>query len=61
MSEEVQETPGAAVRNYFGALGFCVVLIGSEMIAEKGGERVVLGATLVAAGFPIFLSAVLWR
>src|SRR5258708_32940682 len=61
MSDEVPDSAGGAVRAFLGALGFIVALIGAEMIAEKGGERIWAGVILIAASLPIFLSAFVWK
>jgi len=61
MSEEVPETVGAATRNLFGAIGFIILLVGADMMAEKAGDRFWLGAGLVFAGVPIFFGGVFWK
>lgn len=61
MSDEVQETAGAAARNLLGAVGFITILIGAEMMAEKTGDRFGLGFGLVVGGIPIFFSGVFWK
>lgn len=61
MSDEVPDSAGGAVRAFLGALGFIVALIGAEMMAEKGGDRVWIGLALVAASLPVFLSAFMWK
>jgi hypothetical protein len=61
MSDELPDTPDKGIRAFLGALGFIVMLIGAEMMAEKDGARFKLGLVLVLAGLPIFLSAAIWR
>lgn len=39
MAEEVPETADGAARAYLFAIGFTLVLIGGEMMAEKDGGR----------------------
>src|SRR4051812_2882820 len=59
MADEIPDSPWAAVRGYLGTVGFCVVLIGAELIKER--EHVLIGVALVVGGLPVFLSAFLWK
>ncbi len=61
MSDEAPDTMPGAIKAYIGALGFIVVLIGAEMIAEKENARFWLGVALVAAGLPIMSLVVFWN
>jgi hypothetical protein len=58
MADGAPDDAGQAVRNYLGGLGFIVTLIGAELIKEGHPW---IGAALVVAGLPIFLSGVLWK
>jgi hypothetical protein len=58
MSDEVPDRVDAAVRAYIGAVAFCCVLIGAELM-EKGNVGV--GGFLVLVGLPLYLSAAIWR
>jgi membrane-bound ClpP family serine protease len=55
MAEELPETAGAATRNLLGAVGFILILLGSEILLEKTGERFSLGVGLVSAGMAILV------
>jgi hypothetical protein len=59
--EDVPETPDKAVRGWLVAIGFTLVLVGGEMMAEKDGARFVMGTFLVCAALPFYLSAALWK
>jgi hypothetical protein len=61
MSDEIQETPGAAVRNLLGAVGFILILLGGEILLDKTGERFALGVSLIAVGVPVFFMGVFWK
>ena len=59
MSDEASDTIGGGLRNWLGALGFIVPLIGAEIIREGGPNWV--GAILIVAGLPIYLSPAIWK
>jgi hypothetical protein len=59
MSDEASDTVGGGLRNWLGALGFIVALIGAEIIREGGPKSV--GAILIVAGLPIYLSPAIWK
>ena len=59
MSDEASDTIGGGLRNWLGALGFIVALIGAEIIREGGPKSV--GAILIVAGLPIYLSPAIWK
>ena len=59
MADEASETAGGGIRNWLGALGFISALIGAEMLRED--HPVWIGATLIVAALPIYLSPVIWR
>ena len=61
MADEVPETAGAATRNLLGAIGFIILLLGGEMMAEKTGDRFWWGVGLVCGGVPIFFGGVFWK
>jgi hypothetical protein len=62
MSDELAaETPDAAIRAYLFAIGFTLVLIGGEMMAEKPDPRFYTGLILVILGLPVHLSWVFWK
>jgi hypothetical protein len=60
MSDEVPQTADGAIRVWLAAVGFTLVLIGGEMMAEKDGSRFNLGAGLVIAALPVHLAWVFW-
>src|SRR5262245_19814701 len=59
MADEASDTVGGGVRNYLGAIGFIVALIGAEILREGGSQW--LGISLLAAGLPIFLAPTAWK
>ena len=59
MSDEASDTISGGLRNWLGALGFIVPLIGAEIIREGGPKWV--GAILIVAGLPIYLSPAIWK
>ena len=59
MADEASDTIGGGLRNWLGALGFIVPLIGAEIIREGGPNWV--GAILIAAGLPIYWSPAIWK
>jgi hypothetical protein len=59
--EEIPDTPDKAVRGWIVAIGFTLVLVGGEMMAEKDGTRFYLGAVLLMAAHPVYLSAAWWN
>jgi hypothetical protein len=59
MSDEASDTIGGGLRNWLGALGFIVPLIGAETIREGGPKWV--GAILIVAGLPIYWSPAIWK
>ncbi len=59
MTDEASDTIGGGLRNWLGALGFIVPLIGAEIIREGGPKWV--GAILIAAGLPIYWSPAIWK
>jgi hypothetical protein len=61
MSEEVPETADGAIRGWIVAVGFTLVLIGGELMAEKDGVRFWTGFGLAVAGLPCYLSAAWWK
>jgi hypothetical protein len=61
MSETIPDKPGQGFREFFGAVGFTLVLIGGELIFEKDGQRFWTGIYLVAAAIPVYLSGAFWR
>jgi hypothetical protein len=60
MSDELPETADGAIRAYLFAIGFTLVLIGGELMAEKDGGRFSIGVTLVAIALPVHLTWVFW-
>ena len=60
MADDAPDTKPGAVKAYIGALGFIIVLIGAEMMAEKDGARFWIGVLLVIAGLPVMSLAVIW-
>ena len=60
MSDELPETADSAIRAYLFAIGFTLVLIGGELMAEKDGTCLGIGATLVAIALPVHLTWVFW-
>lgn len=62
MSDELAaETPDTAIRAYLFAIGFTLVLLGGEMMAEKENPRFYTGLALVILGLPVHLSWVFWQ
>ena len=61
MAEEVPETADGAARAYLFAIGFTLVLIGGEMMAEKDGGRFWPGLILVILALPVHLGWVFWK
>ncbi len=59
MSDEASDTIGGGLRNWLGALGFIVSLIGAEVLHEGGPK--LIGAILIVAGLPLFLSPFIWN
>jgi hypothetical protein len=60
MADELPETPDAAIRAYLFAIGFTLVLIGGELMAEKEGNRFWTGVALILIGLPVHLTWVFW-
>jgi hypothetical protein len=60
MAEEIPTTPDGAIRAWFFAIGFTLVLVGGDMMAEKAGDRFGLGLALVLIALPVHLSWVFW-
>jgi hypothetical protein len=60
MADELPETADAAIRAYLFAIGFTLVLIGGELMAEKDGTRFSAGLALVAIALPVHLTWVFW-
>jgi hypothetical protein len=61
MSEEVPETADGAIRGWIIAVGFTLVLVGGELMAEKDGIRFYSGLGLAVAALPCYLSVALWK
>jgi hypothetical protein len=61
MSEEIPETADGAIRAWIVAVGFTLVLVGGELMAEKDGIRFWTGFSLAIASLPCYLSAVWWK
>ncbi len=62
MSDELAaETPDAAIRAYLFAIGFTLVLVGGDMMAEKVDPRFYTGLALVIIALPVHLSWVFWK
>jgi hypothetical protein len=62
MSEELAaETPDAAIRAYLFAIGFTLVLVGGDMMAEKVDPRFYTGLALVIIALPVHLAWVFWK
>jgi hypothetical protein len=61
MSDEVPETADGAIRAYLIAIGFTLVLIGGEMMAEKNDPRTITGLILIILALPVHLSWVFWK
>jgi len=59
MADEASDTIGGGLRNWLGALGFIVPLIGAEIIRE--GDPKWIGAILIVAGLPIYWSPAIWK
>lgn len=60
MAEELPESADGAIRAYLFAIGFTLVLIGGELMAEKEGSRFWIGLALVAVALPVHLAWVFW-
>jgi hypothetical protein len=60
MADEASETFGGGLRNWLGAVGFCAVLIGAEMLRENT-LPLWIGIVLIVVGLPIFLLPFGWR
>jgi hypothetical protein len=61
VSEEVPITTDGAIRAWLFAIGFTLVLIGGEMMAEKESVRFWPGLALVVISLPVHLSWVFWQ
>jgi hypothetical protein len=61
MSEEIPETADAAIRGWIVAVGFTLVLVGGELMADREGVRFWTGVGLGIAGLPCYLAAAWWR
>jgi hypothetical protein len=61
MSDELPTTADGAIRAYLFAIGFTLVLIGGEMMAEKDGSRFTIGLVLGIAALPVHLAWVFWE
>jgi hypothetical protein len=60
MADEASESFGGGVRNWLGAVGFCAVLIGAEMLRENTAP-IWIGTLLIIIGLAIFLLPFVWR
>ena len=61
MAELAEETPDAAIRAYLFAIGFTLVLVGGDMMAEKIDPRSYTGLFLVIVALPVHLAWVFWK
>lgn len=61
MSDELPEKADKAIRTWLAAIGFTLVIVGGEMMAEKDGARFGLGTALVIGALPVHLAWVFWQ
>jgi hypothetical protein len=61
MSDELPETADKAIRLWLAAIGFTLVLVGGDMMAEKDGARFGLGMALAIIALPVHLGWVFWQ
>jgi hypothetical protein len=61
MSDELPETADKAIRLWLAAIGFTLVLVGGDMMAEKDGTRFGIGLVLVIIALPVHLGWVFWQ
>jgi hypothetical protein len=61
VSDEIPETADKAIRLWLAAIGFTLVLVGGEMMAEKDGARFGIGLALVIVALPVHLAWVFWQ
>jgi hypothetical protein len=61
MPDTIPDTADKGIREFLAAVGFTLVLIGGEMMAEKDGLRFWTGTILVLAAIPFYLSGALWN
>jgi hypothetical protein len=61
VSDELPETADKAIRLWLAAIGFTLVLVGGEMMAEKDGSRFGAGLALVTGALPVHLAWVFWQ
>lgn len=59
VSDEIKDTLAEATRGFFGAVGFILLLLGAEMMAERGDIRFGLGIVLTGLGVLCFYAAVI--
>ena len=61
MADEIPETADGAIRAYLFAIGFTLVLVGGDLMAEKDGTRFPIGVALVVLALPVHLGWVFWQ
>jgi hypothetical protein len=64
MADEASDTVSGAVKNYLGALGFILPLVGVEEVlrwALTGSGWPTVGTILIVSGLPLYLSPSIWR
>jgi hypothetical protein len=61
VSDELPDTADKAIRLWLAAVGFTLVLLGGEMMAEKDGARFGIGLVLVLVALPVHLLWVFWE
>jgi hypothetical protein len=60
VSDAIDETPAGAIRSFFGALAFILLMVGMEGLAG-GGHSGLFYALLCIFALPCFLAAVFWK
>jgi hypothetical protein len=61
MADDATQTADGAVRLYLATVGTTLIANAIPMIAEKDGNRFIIGWALLAAALPVFLGSVFWR
>ncbi len=61
MSDAIPDTADRAIREFLGAIGFTLVLVGGDMMAEATGTRFGLGVVLALCALPVYLAGWFWN
>src|SRR6266699_6001616 len=64
MADEASDTVSGGFKNWLGALGFILPLLGAEEVVRwylGGSGQPVVGAVLIVGGLPLYILPSIWR